>query len=278
MRLKKACSTWPLPAIIVLVVACGGQGSSDDVGDEVRIMAAASLRQVVSELSDSYKVADDVAFSMNFASSGTLARQIEYGAEADIFLSANPKWAHYIQQKGMTVGDPKVIAGNLLVIIARQDLQLDTLLFDDHLGDLLQSVSRMAMGDPDHVPAGMYSREALKSLGIYDSIKSKIIHTKDVRSTLRLVQLGEVDIGLVYRTDAILTEEVKILALVPQQYYAPVKYIGVLLSDRTSARQFFNFMSTKDASVTWKKYGFINGTETGTDTYFGGVDVEDAGE
>jgi molybdate transport system substrate-binding protein len=234
--------------------SCARKQTEESV--RITIFAASSLRQVVEEICAEYKKDNDLDFSLNFAASGTLARQIEYGADADIFLSANPQWVSYLDTLKLVKGNVVNMIENRLVIVGKLQFPADTLELAYGDGALLEKVQRIAIGDPDHVPAGRYALESLKSLGIYEIVEHQLIESKDVRGALRLVELGEADIGFVYLTDALVSEKVKILSVIPGEMHNPIFYVAAIVDKDDHANTFLRYLSSSPMEAIWKKHGF----------------------
>jgi molybdate transport system substrate-binding protein len=196
---------------------------------------------------------------ISFASSSTLAKQIERGAPADIFLSANVKWIDYLSERGLIEpGSRFDLLGNRIVLIAPRDSPL-RIHIEPHfkLAELLGH-DRLAMGDPDHVPAGIYARQALESLGVWNSVERRVARVKDVRAALALVEKGETPLGVVYATDAGKSSKVQILGLFPENSHPPITYPVAIVSGRARAltETFLSFLKSSEAKVIFEKYGF----------------------
>ena len=222
---------------------------------EVHLSVAASMTDVTKELISAYqKSAPDVALLPNFASSGSLAKQIAQGAPADLFISANPKWMTYLVDAGsVSAAQVRILAGNTLVLVGRKGLPVTTLADVAKLG-------KIAIGSPKSVPAGQYAAQALKSAGIYDALAGKLVLTKDVRQALVYADRGEVDGAFVYKTDALLAQNAVILLAVPEQLYDPVLYPVALTkagSANPAAVAFGAFLKSDAAAQILRRYGFL---------------------
>jgi molybdate transport system substrate-binding protein len=195
----------------------------------------------------------------SFASSSTLAKQIVNRAPADVFLSANPKWMNYLAEKSMI--EPKTrfdLLGNSIVLIAPGDAAVKIKIapqFD--LAGLLGD-GKLAMGDPAHVPAGMYGKKALEKLGVWASVEPKVARAKDVRAALALVERGEAPLGVVYATDAAISKKVKVAGVFPEDSHPPIVYPVALVQGRASAaaKRFLEFLKSPDGAKVFRKYGF----------------------
>ena len=235
--------------IIAISLSC-----SPEKEDRIQVYCAASLQPVIKELCLQWEESNKQKVVINAASSGTLARQIKNGAAADIYISANSDWMAYLQQTMQFDAEPISIAANKLALIVPEDSNAKI----DSISDLAEtSIGKIAVGDPGHVPLGKYTKELLNYKGIYDKLKSKLILTKDARSTLRLVELGEASAGIVYYSDAINSARVEVVSIIPSDLHSPIVYESVLLNSESEASQsLFNFLTDQNQKEVWNKYGF----------------------
>jgi molybdate transport system substrate-binding protein len=197
----------------------------------------------------------------SFASSSTLAKQIANGAPADIFLSANKKWMDFLEKKGAIEKSSCFdLLGNRIVLIAPLQSQIQTFEInkDLDLAALLGSQGRLSMGDPGHVPAGMYGRQAMENLRLWDQVKDRLAPMKDVRAALVMVERGETPLGQVYATDAAISKKVRIVATFPLKSHPPIVYpvAAVARQESGAASDFLNFLKTQEARAIFEKYGF----------------------
>ena len=228
---------------------------SADAG-EINLSIPASLKDAVTEMSDLFaKNHPGVTFKRNSGASGALAKQIENGAPADIFFSANLEWMDYLEGKGLV--DRKnisILAYNSLVFVGRSSTDIKSI---KDLGLL----EKIAVGSPGSVPAGEYAMMALSNAGLSRQLDKKLVMCKDVRECLMYAERGEVDGAFVYSTDALqISERVKILFNVPQDLYPRVTYpMGLTTegADKQDAKAFFKFLQTREAGAVLLKYGFI---------------------
>lgn len=225
--------------------------------DELQVFCAAGLTDVITELSEIYEFEHNINIQLNFASSGTLARQIEHGAQPSIYISANEKWIDYLADLKMLIPESKQkIAGNSLVVIVPEDSMLDSLSFKKDFAEM--STGRLAMGDPKHVPAGEYAWQAVQNGGYAKHLEKRTIPTKDVRSALMIVELGEAEMGIVYKTDALKSGKVKIVSEIPEGLHSPIGFFASILKDKSDRKTelFYNFLTSKNAKTIWVKHGF----------------------
>jgi molybdate transport system substrate-binding protein len=226
---------------------------------EVLVLAAASLTNVLGDLAVRWEETSDVHATLSFASSAVLARQIEAGGNADVFISADPDWMDYLASRHLIdAGSRRNVAGNRLVLIAPADYPLALTIapgfkLADALGD-----GRLATGDPETVPVGRYARSALIKLGVWNEVADRLVRADDVRSAMMFVSRGEARLGIVYSTDAAADAKVRVVDTFPADTQAPFLYPAVALSGaRPGARAFVAFLGGETARATWKKYGFV---------------------
>lgn len=217
------------------------------------VFAAASLGSALEELAPHYE-----GLQLSFAGSSTLAKQIEAGAPADIYFSANTEWMDYLQTRQLIEPDTRIdLLGNALVLIAPSD-EVFPIRIEKNFAFAAAFSGRLALGDPDHVPAGLYAREALARLGWWAALKNRIAPAPDVRAALVYVERGECAAGLVYATDAARSERIEILATIPDSLHRPIVYPLAIVKGRASAktRRLLFFLSSDLAADLYHKHGF----------------------
>lgn len=223
---------------------------------EVRLSVAASMTDAVKDLISTYQQeqGEGISFLPNFASSGSLAKQIAQGAPADLFISANPKWMTYlVEEKRISAESVRTFAFNTLVFVGKKGLAVAGM-------EDLTKLQRIAIGSPKSVPAGQYAEQAIKAAGLYDQLTTKLVMAQDVRQALVYADRGETDGAFVYKTDALLAQNAVILLEVPQALYDEVTYpVGLTIEGgaKPEAIAFFEFLKTAEASEILKKYGFF---------------------
>ena len=221
--------------------------------EPVTVYAAASL---TSALQDVSKIAElrGVALRLSFASSSILAKQIAMGAPADVYFSANVKWMDFLADENLIEPDTRIdLLGNALVVIAPKGEQKPWSEFR------LPASGTVALGDPSHVPAGMYARDALKKLGWWDVLKNRMAPAMDVRGALALVARGECALGIVYATDAAISTEIEILATLPDSLLnTSIAYpIAIVKGRRTpSVNAAMALLQSATAAAVFQRYGF----------------------
>lgn len=257
-----------LRGLMVLTLAVTGIGGGADcvktaaAETEVVVFAAASTTNAISDIGRLYAAGNRGLMTPSFASSSTLAKQIEKGAPADVYLSANKKWMDYLEEKRSIVRESRFdLLSNRIVLIAptKSPLQRIEVVPGFSLAGALGKNGRLSMGNPDHVPAGMYGKKALQRLGCWKSIADRIAPMKDVRAALVLVERAEVPVGQVYATDAAISNKVRVVGTFPPDSHPPIVYPVAAVSggNRSAADRFLDFLKTAQARAVFEKYGFV---------------------
>lgn len=228
--------------------------------DEVTVFAAASTTDAVTEIGKMFTAATGHTVKASFASSSTLAKQIEQGAPAQVYISANEKWADYLDGKKLLApGTRTSLLGNAVVLIAPKDSKSPDIRIERGF-DLVAALEggRLAVGDPDHVPAGLYAKEALTSLGVWAAVEPHLARMNDVRSALTLVARGEVPLGIVFATDAAASAGVRVVGTFPATSHPPVSYPVAMVAGNQSpaATAFLALMTSPDGKAVFKTHGF----------------------
>jgi len=226
--------------------------------DEILVSAAASLTDVLKEISAGYQAKAKHTVKFNFGPSNGLARQIEEGAPADIFFSADLAQMDNLDKNGrLEPGTRKNLLSNQLVIIVPADSKLAI----SSPKDLLKAdIKKIALAEPTSVPVGVYSSKYLSDEGLWDQVKSKIVPVQDVRATLASVESGNVEAGFVYKTDAAISKKVKIVYEVPIDKGPKITYPVAIVKEsrrKDAARDFMNYVQSPAAKDAFKKYGFV---------------------
>jgi molybdate transport system substrate-binding protein len=228
------------------------------VPQPVLVFDAASLTDVVDELGRGFTEKTQVPVTSSPAASSALAKQIEAGAAADVFFSADLEWMDYLEQrKLLRPGSRHDVVLNRLVLIAPADSKLSVKIAPGF--DLLKALGdgKLATGDPDSVPVGKYAHAALEKLGVWDRVSSRIVRAENVRAALAFVARGEAPLGIVYRTDALAEKRVRIVDEFPADTHPPIVY-PIALTTRASpeAQRFLDFVVSDAAKPIFRKYGF----------------------
>ena len=247
-----------LLAATVLTLGAGTAPAAAQNRD-ILAFAAASLKNALDEAAAQWQRESGKKVVISYAASNTLIKQIEQGAPADMFISADLDWMDYGQQKGLIKPDTRSnLLGNRLVLIAPKDSNISANIqpgFD--LAALLKG-GRLAMGNVDAVPAGKYGKASLEKLGAWDGVKDKIAQAESVRAALLLVARGEAPLGIVYQTDAAADPTVKIVGTFPENTHPPIIYPIALTKDSTNpdALAFLNFIRSPAARPIFERQGF----------------------
>lgn len=234
-----------------------GLVSTVALAENITVFAAASMTNVLQQIGDEYKKQypeDSLTFS--FAGSSTLAKQIEQDAPADLFVSADQKWMDYVAQKQpQKTKNIKVLAENALVLIAPSASTLNVASVKEVNFKSVIGESYLAVGD-DNVPVGRYAKKALENLGLWADVENRLSKAKDVRAVLAYIERGELPLGIVYSTDAKISDKVKVVAEFPQESYGKVVYPAATLSEKTEAKRFLDYLSSPVAQMAFEKAGF----------------------
>lgn len=224
---------------------------------QVTVFAAASLTDALKAVGVDYEKTSGDKVVFNFAASGTLARQIEAGAPADIFLSADEAKMDLLEKQGLLAGSSRTnLLGNALVLVT----PLDSATIHAPTDLTNAAVERLALGEPKTVPAGTYAQAYLEKLQLWPAVQSKVIPCANVRAVLAAVESGNVDAGFVYATDAAMSKKVKISYEVPLKDGPKIIYPAALLKDAPRsdpAKKFMAYLSSKEAGQTFRQFGFI---------------------
>ena len=245
--------------LATVLFAANSCAKASPAGETVTIFAAASLTPVVEDLLQSD---GDRAEStrLHTAATSTLARQLEAGAEADLFLSAHPQWIEWLV--GRELLDPnsiRDIASNELVWVVPAN-SADSASFEIREGAALELAAdaRLAVGDPTHVPLGQYTQHALRSLNAWTELEARLLPTLDARSALRLVELGEAEAGIVYASDAALSDRVVIRARFPRELHQPIRYqVAARPGASPAALALLDTLSSPAAMPSFRSFGFL---------------------
>lgn len=224
--------------------------------EKLSIFCAAGLTNVISELSDSFSIKNNINIKLNLASSGALARQIKQGNKPDIYISANKAWADYVDSIA-SFSKRKTLYQNKLALIVPKDSPIDSIDFQNtkSIANLFEGY--LSLGDPSHVPAGKYAVETLNNLNWNSELSERILPAKDVRSALMVVEMGECEMGIVYYSDAILSQKIKILGFFPENTHEPIIFHALLHKNASeSSVSFYESLTNESVKEVWLKNGF----------------------
>jgi len=223
---------------------------------DVLVLAAASLTNALGDISKTYQAKTGEKVTISFASSSALAKQIENGLPADIFISADLKWMDYLGDKGkIDRASRSNLLGNSLVLIAPKDHGFTVTL--DNGGNLPGAFTgKLCTGETETVPVGKYAKQALQTLGFWDALKARIVGTEDVRAALAFVERGECAAGIVYKTDALISPKVQVLGTFPESSHPPIVYPIARISQTEQAKAFLAYLIQAEAAKVFAQYGF----------------------
>ncbi|WP_324411382.1 molybdate ABC transporter substrate-binding protein [Saliniramus sp.] len=227
--------------------------------DDLVVFAAASLTNALEAVAARWMDETGSRVVISFAGSSALARQIEAGAPADIFISANTDWMDALAAAGeLREGSRRAILGNSLVLIAH-GADASPVSIDENLDFVgMLDGGRLSMALVDAVPAGMYGREALTTLGLWGAVAPHVAQSDNVRSALAFVALGEAPLGIVYASDALVEDSVSVIATFPEGSHTPITLPAAITaqSEHRRAQDFLDFLSSDIAAPIWREYGF----------------------
>ncbi|MGU3472091.1 molybdate ABC transporter substrate-binding protein [Paenibacillus sp. D51F] len=227
---------------------------------ELTVSAAASLTGALDEIKTAFEAAHpSISLHFNLGASGTLQKQIEQGAPADLFLSASSKnMKALVDQNFVAAEDSRDLLGNSLVVIVPKEASPNISSLDALAG---QAFSKIAIGIPESVPAGQYAQEALAKAGQWDALKDKLVQAKDVKAVLQAVETGNADAGFVYRTDALSSAKAAVAYEVDPASYPSIRYPAAIVKatkHRPEAERFYTYLQSEDAMAVFKNYGFTD--------------------
>ena len=245
-------------ALVAAVFAFHPMAKAADA-EQTLVFAASSLTDALNEVGEAYAKTGKPKPVFSYAASSALAKQIENGAPANIFISADEEWMNYVTERKLIVEKSRVsFLGNTLVLVTPADKPIKTEIKKDFPLAKLLNGGKLAMGDPDSVPVGKYGKAALENLGAWKDVEPSVVRAENVRAALAFVERGEAAAGIVYATDAAAAKKVAIAAAFPQESYPPVSYpIAVTAAhDTPDAQAFRNFVVGPQAKTIFAKYGF----------------------
>jgi molybdate transport system substrate-binding protein len=244
-----------LAAIVILAASCGMNGESAD--KVILVSTAASLKDSVEQIAATYENSHPgIRIRFNYGSSGTLQKQIEQGAPADLFLSAGKKQMDALLSEKLVKQSGIVLTNRLVVIVPANS----TGTIKDVVQLLDPAVRKVALGEPESVPAGQYARQSLMALGVWEKFQPKLVYAHDVRQVLAFVETGNADAGFVYLTDAIHSSKAKIAAEIPDTSHELIQYPFGLLAGaqhKQESADFFQYLRSEPAMKVFEKNGFL---------------------
>lgn len=249
-----------LAAILSLFAALAGAPQPLAAEGSLTVFAAASLKSALDDTNAAFSKTTGVKVVASYAASSSLVKQVEQGAPADVFISADLRWMDYATEHRLIKPDSRVnLLGNRLVLIAAADSNLDKITIGKGFDIAkLAGDGRIAVADVKAVPAGLYAKAALESLGAWNAAEGKLAMAENVRATLAFVARGETPIGIVYETDAKIEPKVKIVGVFPDGSYPPVTYpvAATAATNNAAVARYLNFLRSGAAKAIFERYGF----------------------
>lgn len=226
--------------------------------DQVTVFAAASMKNAMEDVSDKFKEATGHDLAVSLAGSSALARQIQQGAPADLFVSANPGWMDTLEEDGLINPETRFdLLGNAIVLVAHGEADSVDIGPDLDLTGMLGE-NRLAMAMIDSVPAGIYGKAALENLGLWDAVAPRVAQADNVRAALALVATGEAPLGIVYATDAAADDKVSVIGTFPADSHPPIVYPAAAVAghDNPAVSELLEFLRTPAARAAFETQGF----------------------
>jgi len=249
-----------LTQVVAAAAALMALGSCSSAGTRAPVvLAAASLQEALDAAADAWTREGHARPVISFAASSALARQIEAGAPADLFISADEEWMDAVAASGaVRQGTRATFLSNDLVLIAPPASKVTLAIGRGFPLARALGEGRLAMADPDAVPAGKYGKEALTKLGVWPQVQGKVVRAENVRAALKLVEIGEAPLGVVYRTDALADKRVRIVGTFPAASHAPIVYPIARLKASASAEAdgFEHFLLSGEGKAVFRRFGF----------------------
>ncbi len=238
--------------------AGAGRTAGENAPAQLLVFAAASLSEALDEVGRVFTTRTGVRVNASYAASSVLAKQIEAGAPADAFFSADLAWVDYLDERGLLKrGSRRDLLGNSLVLIAPADSPLRLSIAPGFDLTAALGEGRLATADPDSVPAGKYARAALTKLGVWQSVSDRLVRGENVRAALAYVARGEAPLGIVYQTDAQAEKRVRVVGVFPEDSHSPITYaLALTVRARPEAARFADFLATETARQIFTRYGF----------------------
>lgn len=243
-----------LIAISLLISGCQKKEKEEK---ELMVGAAASLKPLIETIGDKYEEKEEnITLVFTYASSGTLEQQIRQGAPMDVFLSASDKQIKSLSEDNYLIDTTITdLTENRMVLIVPADSTLNLTGFED-----ITRASKIAVGDPASVPAGKYAFEVFEHYGLTKEVQDVAVYGKDVTEVLAWVSSGNVDAGVVYATEAALTDQVRVIELAPEDSHSRVVYPGAVVKEtkqEAAAKEFLEYLTSKEAQKVFEEYGFV---------------------
>jgi molybdate transport system substrate-binding protein len=245
--------------LVICVLPLGARAQQQAQGRSILVFAAASMKNALDDVDAAFAKQSGIAVVASYDASSALMKQIEQGAPADVFISADLKWMDYGSDKKLIDDTTRVnLLGNTLVLIAGKDSKLGNVTINPSLDFAgLAGEGRIATGDVRAVPVGIYAKNALQTLGLWDAVEPKLAMVGNVRAALVLVARGEAPLGIVYATDAKVEAAIKIIAAFPDDSHEPIVYpVAATPAAKPAAALYLAFLRSSAARGIFERYGF----------------------
>ena len=244
---------------LVVALAFAATPRHSNAQEQITVFAAASLKNALDDVDTAFTKASGIKVTASYEASSALARQIEQGAPADVFISADLRWMDYVSERKLIHPETRInLLGNKLVLIAPKDSKIDKVSIGPGF-DLVKLAGdgRIAVADVKAVPAGLYAKAALEKLGSWAAAEPKLAQAENVRATLAFVARGETPVGIVYETDAKIEPKVKIVGVFPDDSYPSVTYpVAAITTAKSAATRYLDFLRSSAAKAIFERYGF----------------------
>lgn len=244
--------------LLLVLVGCSAMEDKSAEPVEIMVSAAASLTDTLTDMKTSFeKEHENIRVTFNFGSSGKLVQQIEQGAPSDVFLSASAKDMNILEEGALLAEGTRIdFTTNELVLITNKDESITMDSFEDIDPS---TIAHFAVGEPESVPVGRYTKEVLENIGLWEQLQDKMVLGSDVRQVLTHVEMGNADLGVVYSSDAKISDKVKVLAIASAEWHGRIVYPGAVVSETKhpeEAKAFLAFLTGDEGKEILEKYGF----------------------
>jgi molybdate transport system substrate-binding protein len=250
---------WAKPVAVTIVGVGLAFGATAGNSAGLTVFAAASLKESLDEQARKFEGETGISIVVSYGASSALAKQIDAGAPADVFISADLEWMDYLDgRKLLAPGSRANLLSNRLVLIAPASSRATLKIGPDFGLAAALGTDKLAMANPDAVPAGKYGKQALETLGVWASVERQVARTENVRVALALVSRGEAPLGIVYATDALAERSVRIVGTFPESSHPAIVYpMAIVAASRSSStKRFVDYLRSTSARVIWERYGF----------------------
>lgn len=262
------CLSMSLVIIAVMMFLLDSKASNEQNGSTITVFAASGMTNAIEELGRLYEMETGVKVVCNLDSSSRLARQIQAGAQADIFISANDKWIDFLQDNNLVAPANRkaLVSTDLVLIVPNDSIYSDNVRFDSNFAESF--TGSLAIGDYTHVPAGVYAKQSMDKLGVFEHFEDKLALCSNVSAALRFVEIGQCQAGIVYMSSAISSSKVRIAATISCDVHAPVIFTAAVCNRQNKAAfEFLEFLNAPKNSKLFACFGFKTPKQHGIEPY-----------